>query len=131
MFRSLKSFLRSDDGNMAIEFVIMLPLFVVLLAGSVDLSKVYIDQSNAYSVARDTARLVARHAVDEEAAEAYAFARASSYASGVPTTSVDIQNSRVTVTVSAPNAVLAKFGFLDSLVGTSTTATVTHTIEPI
>jgi Flp pilus assembly protein TadG len=116
---------------MSIEFVIMLPLFVVMLSGVVDLSKVYIDQSNAYSVARDTARLVARHAMDAEAAEVYARARASTFTSGTPTASVSVANSRVTVTVTAPNAVLAKFDFLKSLVGTSTTATVAHAMEPI
>ncbi len=131
MRKLTKNFLRKSDGNMSIEFVIMLPLFVVMLSGAVDLSKVYIDQSNAYSVARDTARLVARHAMDEDAAEAYAKARVATFTSGEPSATVNIQNSRVSVTVSAPNAVMAKLGFVKSLKGTSTTATVTHTMEPV
>lgn len=131
MFGKFTRFLRREDGNTSIEFVVMLPLFVVMLTGAVDLSKVYIDQSNAYSAARDTARLVARHALDEQAAEAYVLARMSQVSNAAATSNVTISGPTVTVQVTAPITALAKFDFLKEMIGTQMSAQVTHAIEPI
>lgn len=120
-----------EDGNMAIEFVIMVPIFVAMISGVVDLSRVYVDQANYYSVARDTARIVARHGMTESAAEDYADAKANMIGNADVDVSVTTTNDAVTVTVSAPLQVLAKFGFLDFLEGKSVVASVTHTLEPV
>ena len=79
----IKRLVTSESGNMSIEFVIAVPLFVAVITGAVDVSRVFITQANFYGAARDTARVVARHAMDEESAEAYAAYRVSQI-SGAP-----------------------------------------------
>ena len=126
----LKTLLKSDDGNMSLEFVIAVPLFVAMISGATDLSRVFVDQSNYYSAARDTARVVARHAMDEAAAEAYATARVSQITNAAAVTDVTIDTTSVTVSISAPISALAKFYFLDWLNLGTLTAEVTHALEP-
>ncbi len=125
------AFLRKDDGNMSIEVVLMVPLFVVMMTGTMDLSRVYIDQSNAYSAVRDTARLVGRHAMSEESAEAYLLARMSEVTNAQAASNVSITGSTVVVSISAPISAIAKFGFLKSLNEAQMIASVTHPIEPL
>ncbi len=58
MRRLLKRFLRRDDGNATVEFVLWLPLIAGVIVGAFDLNIVLMTQSNMYDVARDTARRV-------------------------------------------------------------------------
>ena len=126
----LKTLLKSDDGNMSMEFLFAVPLFVAMISGATDLSRVFVDQSNYYSAARDTARIVARHAMDETTAEAYAAARVAQITSAPTITDVTIDSTSVTVSISAPVSALAKFNFLDWLNLGTITAEVTHALEP-
>ena len=126
----LKTLLKSDDGNMSMEFVFAVPLFVAMISGATDLSRVFVDQSNYYSAARDTARIVARHAMDETTAEAYAAARVAQITSAATITDVTIDTTSVTVSISAPISAIAKFNFLDWLNLGTVTAEVTHALEP-
>lgn len=116
---------------MAIEFVIMVPLFVVMVSGIVDLSRIYVDQANYYSVARDTARIVSRHGMSDATAESYAAFRLADLTAAQADIDVSSTKADVTVTITAPVSVLAKFGFLDFLQGTSLSATVVHALEPV
>lgn len=115
---------------MSIEFLFAVPLFVAMISGATDLSRIFVDQSNYYSAARDTARIVARHAMDEASAEAYATARIAQITSAPTVTEVAIDSTSVTVSISAPISALAKFNFLDWLNLGTLTAEVTHTLEP-
>ena len=126
----LKNLATSESGSMSMEFVIAVPLFVAMISGATDLSRVFVDQSNYYSAARDTARVVARHAMDEAAAEAYATSRVSQITSATAITNVTIDTTSVTVSISAPISALAKFNFLDWLNLGTLTAEVTHALEP-
>ncbi len=126
----LKSLIGSECGSMSIEFVIAVPLFVAMITGATDLSRVFVDQSNYYSAARDTARVVARHAMDETTAEAYAATRIAQITSASAVTDVTIDATTVTVSISAPISALAKFNFLDWLNLGTLTAEVTHALEP-
>ena len=117
---------------MSIEFLFAVPLFVAMISGATDLSRVFVDQSNYYSAARDTARIVARHAMDEGPAQAYATARIAQITSAQSIIDVTIDKAagEVTVSISAPISALAKFNFLDWLNLGTLTAEVTHTLEP-
>jgi len=126
----INAFLPSERGSMSIEYVIMVPLFVAMISGAVDLSRVFIDQSNFYSAARDTARVVARHAMDEDAAEAYAAVRVAQITNATTLTDVTIDSTSVTVTISAPVTALAKFQFLSFLNSVTLSASVTQALEP-
>ena len=130
VFFRMKAFLSMERGSMSIEYVIMVPLFVAMISGAVDLSRVFVDQSNFYSAARDTARVVARHAMDEAAGEAYAAARAAQITNAATLTDVTIDTTSVTVTISAPVTALAKFQFLSFLNSVTLSASVTQALEP-
>ena len=130
LLTTLKRFARAETGSMSIEYVIMVPLFVAMISGAVDLSRVFVDQSNFYSAARDTARVVARHAMDEAAGEAYAAARAAQITNAATLTDVTIDTTSVTVTISAPVTALAKFQFLSFLNSVTLSASVTQALEP-
>jgi Flp pilus assembly protein TadG len=129
--RAIRKFRRQEEGMMAIEFVIMVPLFVAMISGVVDLSRVFVDQANYYSVARDTARIVSRHGMTDESAEDYALARVGEISYANTEIEVSSNSTNVTVTISAPIAALSKFGFLDFLNTMSLTASVTHAMEPV
>lgn len=47
---------RDEDGSISIEFVLWIPIFIILIAIITDLSIVYAVNANMYDVARDTAR---------------------------------------------------------------------------
>jgi len=96
----------------------------------VDVSLLFMTQSNYWSVSRDTARLVARHAMTEAAAESYAQTRAT-FAGNVPTTDVTINGATVTVTISNPASEIAPFNALGLSGDRVIDASVTQTLEPI
>ncbi|MGG7645489.1 TadE/TadG family type IV pilus assembly protein [Rhodovulum sp. YNF3179] len=121
---------RDDDGSVTIEFALWLPFFAALLVLTVDVSMLFMTQSNYWSVARDTARLVARHAMDESAAESYAAARAS--LTGVtPTTDVTIGTDTVTVLVSVPANQIATFNAFGLATNYDINAVVSQAMEPL
>ncbi|MFD0978857.1 TadE/TadG family type IV pilus assembly protein [Tropicimonas aquimaris] len=128
---ALRHFRRREDGMMAIEFVVMVPLFVAMVSGVVDLSRVYVDQANYYSVARDTARIVSRHGMTEDSAESYAVARIAELSNAAAQVEVEKGNSDVSVTINAPISAMAKFGFLSFLQNSQLTATVVYELEPV
>lgn len=126
----LRRFSRRSDGGVTTEFVMWLPIFTGLLLLTVDASLLFMTQSNYWSVSRDTARLVARHAMDETAAKAYAEARAGN-ANVSPTATVTINGSTVTVNLSAPARSIAAFNALGLTTGVMIDASVSQTLEPI
>ena len=126
----IKRLVTSESGNMSIEFVIAVPLFVAMVTGAVDVSRVFITQANIYGAARDTARVVSRHAMNEETAEAYVASRVAEISGALVETNVTINASTVTVSISIPISELAKFNFLDSVNLGTLNATVSHALEP-
>jgi Flp pilus assembly protein TadG len=58
MLRLLKRFARSTRGVLTIEFVIWIPIFMVILAFTADACKLYLTQADMWDVARDTARRI-------------------------------------------------------------------------
>ncbi len=68
----LRRFLKADEGNATVEFVLWLPLIVGIVVGAFDLNIVLMAQSNMYSIARDTARRVSTGELDASTGQAYA-----------------------------------------------------------
>lgn len=56
MTRLLKRFVRSTRGALTVEFVIWIPVFLVIMAFTADACKLYLTQADMWDVARDTAR---------------------------------------------------------------------------
>jgi len=74
MTKFLRWFLKNDEGNATIEFVLWLPLIMGVLVGAFDLNTVLTAQSNMWNVARDTARRVSTGELDANTGQAYALA---------------------------------------------------------
>lgn len=133
MLRNSKFYLRRfyDDtrGLVSFEFALWLPFLVAVISLTMQVSMIFLTQSNYWSVSRDTARLVARHAMDEVAAEAYAKQQAGNVLV-TPSANVALGNSTVTVTISAPASSLTPFSAFGFLSGVTVLATVTQTLEP-
>ena len=125
----MKRFRKDSEGSVTVEFVMWVPVFALILLLVVDASVVFMTQSNYWSVSRDTARLVARHAMTADAAETYAVNNAL-WRNVSPTVAVNIDNATVTVTVGAPSSRIAPFGVLGFAVGSMVSASITQTLEP-
>ncbi|MBU3258888.1 pilus assembly protein [Roseovarius sp. PS-C2] len=126
----LHKFREKSDGTVSVEFAIWTPFMMFILIAAIDFSILFMTQSHYWGVARDTARLVARHAMDTPDAQAYAVARAGSYF-GSPIAEITIRAETVSVSLKAPaNSVLLfdAFGFADDL---DVTAAITQSLEPI
>lgn len=126
----VKRFWRGTDGSASVEFVLWMPVFVAIMMLTIDTSILFTSQSNYWSVSRDTARLVSRHAMTETDAEAYAAARASMLWTQ-PTADVTINGPTVTVNLTAPASSLSIFNALGLASTFDIDATVTHTMEPM
>lgn len=125
----LRRFRNDTRGLVSFEFALWLPFLVAVISLTMQVSMIFLTQSNYWSVSRDTARLVARHAMDEGAAESYAEAQAGNVLV-TPTTDVELNNSTVTVTISAPASSLTPFSAFGFLSGVTVLASVTQTLEP-
>jgi len=101
---------------------------IILLAA--DTSLVFMRQSNFWNVSRDTARIVSRHAMDADAAEAYARNHAA-FGGYTPDVDVDISAGDVTVTITGLADKMAPFGLLGFVVNDNISASITHELEPI
>ncbi|MGR3661089.1 MAG: TadE/TadG family type IV pilus assembly protein [Paracoccaceae bacterium] len=126
----VKKFRKDAKGSVTIEFVMWLPVLFFMLLLVVDASVLFMTQSNYWSVSRDTARLVARHAMTEDAAEDYA-ANNAIWRSVTPTVTVSIVGAAVTVSMAAPSSSIAPFSILGFAGGSTINASITQTLEPI
>ncbi len=128
--RRFGRFWTETRGSVTMEFVLWVPVFCGLLMLFADTSLAYLNQSNFWNVSRETARIVARHGLDEQAAEIYAETHAS-FGRSKPTARVVIDGSTVTVTISAVMADVTLFGILNFAQAKTIDATVTDVLEPI
>lgn len=128
--RVLKRFYTDSQGGLTIEFVMWVPVLVGLISLAVQTSMIFTTQSNYWSVARDTARIVARHAMTKTAAETYATSRAATSLT-TPTVEVTISGAAVTVEIAAPAASITPFNGIDVLSDVTIGASVTQALEPI
>jgi len=55
----LSRFLRDDSGSATIEFVLWVPVFVVLLVATTDATILYLSHTEMWNVSRDIARRIA------------------------------------------------------------------------
>lgn len=128
--RRMKGFRKDSDGSASIEFCLWMPVFMFLLMLTVDASILFMSQSNYWSISRDTARLVSRHAITAEQAKDYAESAAvSKYAS--PEAAVTINGQTVTVTLNSPAAELTVFNIFNFASAFEVEAATTQALEPI
>ena len=126
----VRFFLHGEDGTATLEFVILVPLFVMLLLVVVDASLLFLRHTNLMNVSRDTARIVSRYAMTTAEAKAYAESFASTPASAA-TAEVIIQGDYVIVRLSADAASSAPFGLISFAVGDKLVARAISNMEPV
>lgn len=128
-FRGRESFRSDERGGVTVEFVLWAPVFAALIAGATDITLAFMNQSNFWNVARDTARIVSRHAMTVDEAKAYAESNAI-FANATPTAVVTVDATEVVVTITAPATTIDAFGIFGIFKDTTIKAEVRHRLEP-
>lgn len=126
----VKRIWRSDKGSSAVEFALVLPLFLLLMFGAADFGFVVYTQSVMFNAAREAAR---RMAVDSTHTTAQAQSDAQGILNSWPVASYTITPERppstcidcVKVTVSAPMSDAALLGDPFNMFSGTITAQVT------
>lgn len=132
--RSYGRFTRCETGGASVEFALWMPFILVFKLFVADVSFVLMRQASLLDVSRETARVVARHALDQTAAVQYAVKRAGQ---GVQNSQVlveiDTEAAQVTVTILVEIYDLAPMGVLESMWINSDPITIqtVHRLEPI
>ncbi len=128
--KTFRSFLREDDGTTTVEFVILLPLFTTVLLLAVDASLLFLRHTSLMNIARDTARIVSRHAMTIDEAVTYAELAAATPAAPADA-QVTIVDGFVTVILSSESSNSAPFGIISFATGDKIVARAINIMEPI
>jgi Flp pilus assembly protein TadG len=129
--RAFRRFLRDESAAVTVEFVLWLPLFILILFLIVEVSLLFLTQSNMWNVARDTARRIATHEFDQT--EAVTHATSAMTFGGHPYTIVaDATGPEVSVTITASvgDVLIFTYSPMAAFAGSTLTATVTLREEP-
>lgn len=120
----LADFRRNDRAGVTIEFVLWIPVFLVVLALTVDVSMLFLRQANIWNVTRDAARQGALHrlrTVDE--IEDYA-EKLASFDGDAATATAVITTTDVMLQVTVPISDVGIFGILQIGAGQNLVANV-------
>ena len=124
-------FLRDERGSATIEFVLWVPVFVIILVAATDATVLYLHHTEMWNVSRDVARRVAVGDMTETDAasavqdEMFLYSRAYTVATSNPA-DLDVQ---IMIQTSVADA--SVFGFFKPVLGRYLTAMVTMRREPI
>ncbi len=128
---TVSQFLRDEHGSATIEFVLWVPIFVVILVAATDATVLYLHHTEMWNVSRDVARRVAVGDMSEADAAAavqsdmFLYSRAYTVATSNPT-DLDVQ-----IMIQTSIADASVFGFFEPIMGRYLTARVTMRREPI
>jgi len=127
----VSKFLGDENGSATIEFVLWVPVFVVILVAATDATVLYLQHTEMWNVSRDIARRVAVGDMSEADAatavqnEMFLYSRAYTVATSNP---ADL-NVRIQIQTSIRDASI--FGFFEPVLGRYLTANVIMRREPI
>ena len=127
----VSQFLRDEHGSATIEFVLWVPVFVILLVATTDASILYLHHTEMWNVSRDVARRVAvgdlteADAVNVVQNEMFLYSSAYTVATSDPTA----LNVQIMIQTSIADA--SVFGFFEPVLGRYLTANVVMRREPI
>ena len=128
---TVSRFLRDEHGSATIEFVLWVPIFVVILVAATDATVLYLHHTEMWNVSRDVARRVAVGDMTEADAytavenEMFLYSRAYTVATSNPT-DLDVQ-----IMIQTQISDASVFGFFEPVMGRYLTAMVTMRREPI
>ncbi len=124
-------FLRDEHGSATIEFVLWVPIFVVILVAATDATVLYLHHTEMWNVSRDVARRVAvgdmseADAYDAVERDMFLYSRAYTVATSNPA-DLDVQ-----IMIRTNVADASVFGFFEPIMDRYLTAMVTMRREPI
>jgi len=127
----VSQFLRDERGSATIEFVLWVPIFVVVLVAATDATVLYLHHTEMWNVSRDVARRVAVGDMNESDAvtvvqnEMFLYSRAYTVSTSNPA-DLDVQ-----IMIQTSIADASVFGFFEPVMGRYLTAMVTMRREPI
>ena len=127
----VSQFLRDEHGSATIEFVLWVPVFVILLVATTDATILYLHHTEMWNVSRDVARRVAVGDLSESDAadvvqnELFLYSNAYTVATSNPTE----LNVQIMIQTSIADA--SVFGFFKPVLGEYLTASVIMRREPI
>lgn len=128
----IKRLWTDESGNATVEFTLWLPMLMGIVLLGTDASMVFTQQSNYWNISHNTARMVARHALDAETGAAYAREQLT-FVGYTPDVDVliDDTDQTVTVKVSGQSSALAPFGMLEMVMADQVSVEVTQSLEPL
>lgn len=126
----IRTFRSDAEGSATVEHVIWLPFFLLLISAIVDLSLILTANAGMWDAARDGARRMAMHQMDEDQAEAYVRSRVSSRYEGL-TVSAQNDGEEAVIHVTVPMEETAVFNFLTGPSWGSLEARVVMVKEPV
>ncbi len=127
----LQRFRQDDMATVTVEFVIWLPLFIIILFLIVEVSLLFLTQSSMWNVARDTARRIATHEFDQASAETHATS-AMTFGGHPYTVAADATGPEVSVTIttSVGDVLLFSYSPMAAFAGSDLVAQVILREEP-
>lgn len=129
--RALRRFRGDDSAAVTVEFVLWLPLFILILFLIVEVSLLFLTQSNMWNVARDAARRISTHEFNQTEAVAHA-TRAMTFGGHRYVIAADAAGPEVSVTIttSIGEVLLFTYSPMAAFAGSTLTARVILREEP-
>ena len=129
---ALRRFSEDEDGSHTIEFVLWVPIFILILSLVVDVCFLFLAQSRMFDVASDATRRLAIRQMTEAEAETYAETNASFRGAAADATPSCPSNSGYCeITIELNSADVAVTGILGLLSSEKLTATVRQLQEGV
>lgn len=118
-----------EEGTATVEFIIIFPIFLLLLALIADASLIFFGQANALRAVQDANRSfsVGRYTTESETESSILAALSRFSANAVATSTVS--NGSILTTVTFPARDLASLGLISQLTDFSLTVTSEHLVE--
>jgi Flp pilus assembly protein TadG len=110
---NLSEFLRDERGSQTIEFILWIPVLMMLLVTVIDATTIYLAHAEMENIARDTARRMVTGTIgNEDDAEAYAQTRLSYYDYAHNVDAIWDNTNSMVVNISTEVGDVAPFGYL-------------------
>ena len=134
LLRPVRRYRQQEDGSVTVEFVLWIPILVLLISLTADAALLFGAKANVLRVVQDANRAASigrLGPVDEMTVEAQDFVRAriGFMAANATITSVVIGNNVISTTVVIPSNDLIATGFLGRLANINITINAQHYLE--
>jgi Flp pilus assembly protein TadG len=134
LLRPVQGFGRREDGTATIEFVLWLPILVLLISLTADAALIFGAKANVLRVIQDANRAASIGRFKEEpdfevAVENYVRTNIGNYARHATIATEVIGGNVVSTTVTIPSSRLMAVGFLGQLTGITVTINAQHMLE--